>query len=113
MTDNDLWYSARILMEASHPDGHSEPKLFEDSVVLLRAGSIEEAATKATRQGKKAEHSYKNAEGETVRWEFREVLDVVEVLDAELVEGSEVYHHYIDEEGVEYLRRALKASLIN
>ena len=46
--------------------------------------------------GKKASHRYKNPYGEIVRWTFREVLEVQEIMGEGLTDGTEVYYRWWD-----------------
>ena len=46
--------------------------------------------------------------GKTVRWIFREVLDVKQLFDAHLKEGSEVYFDFLRVKEVNQIRRMFK-----
>ena len=51
---------------------------------------------RANQLGKKASHRYKNSYGETVRWTFRELLEIQEIVGGELQDGTEVYFRWWD-----------------
>lgn len=108
MTQEQSWYSARILMEAVHPDEPPGSALFEDKVILVKAGSERQVKAKAGKLGKKDEHEYLNVEGNRVSWVFREVLDVVALFDEALTEGTEVYYKFLSEEDLQAVRRSLQ-----
>ena len=44
---------------------------------------------------------------EDVRWEFREVLDVKQLLDDEMHDGSEIYYAFLTRTQLESVRAAL------
>jgi hypothetical protein len=106
------WFAARILSEALHPnDANDAPPeaLFEETIVLLRARNAREAVRRAHELGAGAEHEYENALGGVVRWVFREVLEVQELLDDEIADGTEVYYTFLDRRQLDERRRALAA----
>lgn len=111
MTDTAAWFAARLLFEQSFANGTEAAGLFEERVVLLKSATgVAEAEKKATKLGKAASHSYKNVDGETVAWTFKEVLDLVQLNDAEIGEGSEVYSHFLRREDVKNVRASLSAA---
>lgn len=73
--------------------------LHEESFVLLRADSAESARAAAEAHARDAEHEYRNADGELVRWRLADIVDVAAVRDEVLGHGSEVYsRHFRDYE---------------
>jgi hypothetical protein len=85
-----VWFAARLLLESVHPEEPDVEKVFEDRIIVLRARSEDEALEKARKFGKASRQEYKNEYGKTVIWELREILDVVELFDETLEDGSEV-----------------------
>jgi hypothetical protein len=83
------WYSAglRLLCEVAG----EAPDLYEDSVIVLRAQSGDEALARAEVIGRESEHSYLNESGELVAWKFDRVIDVQDLSCDDLVDGMEVY----------------------
>lgn len=63
---------------AGHPDH------FEESIVLVRAGSTEEAERAALAHGAAAQTTYANEDGEPVRWAFRELAALAPALEQDL-----------------------------
>jgi len=111
MIETPAWFGARLLFEQSFANGKEAPSLFEERVVLLKSVSgMADAEKKAAKLGRAASHSYKNVDGETVAWAFKEVLDVVQLSDAEIGEGSEVYSHLLGPDDVKNVRASLSAS---
>jgi hypothetical protein len=110
MTGRPAWFAARLLFERSFEGDPDAPALFEETVVLLKsAAGLTAAARKAEKLGRAGGHSYKNPDGEIVSWAFCEVLDVIQLAEEELGEGTEVYSHFLSAEGVRELRAALAA----
>jgi hypothetical protein len=93
-----VWFAARLLLESVHPEEPDVEKVFEDRIIVLRARSEDEALEKARKFGKASRQEYKNEYGKTVIWELREILDVVELFDETLEDGSEVYYSILGEE---------------
>ncbi len=85
------WYSARLLFEAVVGDSDDSGPLREVSIRVLQSFDEEGAAFEAKRVGSEAEHSYKNHEGEVVRWRFLAVLEVQDLSETVLTHGVEVF----------------------
>ncbi|MEU5421330.1 DUF4288 domain-containing protein [Streptomyces sp. NPDC001407] len=83
-------YVAVLLCESSAGTEGRTP-LFQESFVLLTAEDEAEARAKAEAHGKGLETSYENEAGELITWRLRHVVDVSEVLDERLADGSELY----------------------
>ncbi|GGM59259.1 hypothetical protein GCM10012275_33040 [Longimycelium tulufanense] len=73
-------YVAVLVYEATSDAPRRRP-LYEETFVLVRAASAEQAGRKATRYGRAQETSYRNETGETIRLVLRHVVDVSPVLD--------------------------------
>ncbi|HEX2087222.1 MAG TPA: DUF4288 domain-containing protein [Solirubrobacteraceae bacterium] len=88
-------YVAVVLAEATS-DADDE-RLYQESFVLVRAGSLEEATERAEELGRAEETQYRNETGATISWSLKRVVDVNEVLDDELDDGATVYaRHFRD-----------------
>jgi hypothetical protein len=93
------WYSARLLIERTVDTPELPKPLFEESVIIFKMAENETAGAikkRVNQLGRKSSHRYKNQYGETVRWTFREVLEVQEIAGEELVDGTEVYYRWWD-----------------
>jgi hypothetical protein len=111
MSETPAWFAARLLFERSFDSGTPATALYEESVVLLKSATgMAGAEKKATKLGKDASHSYKNVDGETVTWTFREVLDIYQLNDSEIREGSEVYSRFLSAADMQSVRASLSAS---
>lgn len=88
-------YAAVLVYEAASSRVGQEP-LFEETVTLLLADTPEHAAERARDHAESRETSYLNADGDTITWSFRHLVDVTEV-DDPLGDGAEVYtRHFRD-----------------
>lgn len=103
-----LWYSARIVMQAVHTQERVREKLFEDSIILIRAASDEEARRRAEKVGRSREHAYLNMYGKRVEWVFFKLLDLVEVLEDPPRDGSEVYYRFLNKKELDRLLTGLR-----
>jgi Domain of unknown function (DUF4288) len=102
------WFSVRCLSECVLDDA---PALYEDCILLIQAEDDVHARRKGDAAARKSSHQYANSFGETVRWEFREVLDVKQLFDAEIRDGSEVYYSFLSHADLENVRTALETPL--
>lgn len=83
-------YVAVLLYEARSESGH-EPPLYQESIVLLQATSEEEARRLALARAQEEQVRYTSADGKTVAWSLKHLVDVSPVLDEKLKHGSELY----------------------
>ena len=82
-------YAANLLFEYG-VDGHRRARpLCEKRIIVLEARGPREAVRRARQYGKRQELSYRNADGQTFRIRF---LDLVDVMDLEHCEPEEVYY---------------------
>ena len=86
----DPFFIAVILYESSCSSKDYRP-VYEESFVLISAGSEDEALEKATAHAEKQQVSYQNDRGETIIWSLKQVVDVSSCLSDELSDGSEIY----------------------
>ncbi|MGW1676516.1 DUF4288 domain-containing protein [Saccharopolyspora sp. NPDC002376] len=87
------YYVAVLLLEATSDAADHQP-LYEESFVLLKAESEEEAAEKATDHGKQQETSYQNENHEQITWKLKQVVEVKPVEDATFDDGTEIYSRF-------------------
>ncbi len=86
-----MWFSVRLLSRAEVEDGLSKPHLCEESLRLIEAPDQTSARRVAEELGRADAHSYRNEEGDLVRWVFAEVLEVQELTPEPPHHGAEVY----------------------
>ena len=89
-------YIAVLLYESTSESGDKTP-LYEESCVLLQAPNEEEARARAVEHARRQDVPYESAEGKTIHWSLKHVVDVSPVLDDELKDGAELYaRHFRD-----------------
>lgn len=71
----ESFYIAIILYKSSS-DQHDYQPLYQESFVLIKAASLEEAKLKAWNYGKNESVSYTNENGETITWSLQQVIGV-------------------------------------
>ncbi|RCJ34097.1 hypothetical protein A6770_17355 [Nostoc minutum NIES-26] len=69
-----------IILYKSYSDKPDYQPLYQESFVLIKATSLEEAKEKAFNHGKNESVSYTNENGETITWSLQQVVDVNSVL---------------------------------
>ncbi|EOQ08911.1 hypothetical protein KQ3_04019 [Bacillus cereus B5-2] len=99
-------YAVKLLFESVHSgepdptkiDEHYEENpdtLFEESIILVKANSIEEAHELGEKIAIHSEESYDNMYGEQVTWTFRKILHVFELDDTPFETGKELYARFL------------------
>jgi len=86
-------YIAVLLYESSSAAPGYRP-LYDESFVLIKASSPEEAKEKASTYAKREQTSYRNEQGEEISWSLKQVIDVTAVLDESLEDGSDLYSRH-------------------
>ena len=84
------WYSAVLVLRSHVGAGSDAEAVLDHQVRLIAAADPEAAYASAIQLGKREEHSYRNAEGQEVRWEFVGLHDLVELIEPP-ANGAEVY----------------------
>lgn len=95
----ETWYSGRLLFERVFDDTAkaNAEAFFEEKLVVFRCEETGYIVDKLTALAKKQEEDFDNDEGNRVRWLFREILEVQEILAYEIGDGTEVwYRHWHD-----------------
>jgi hypothetical protein len=94
------WYSVKLIFESilsggpepdtadeSYPDRY---KMYEESLVLVKAQSFGHAYKIAEKKAKEAEAEYQNPYGESVHHKFVEAIDCFLILEETLLTGVEL-----------------------
>jgi hypothetical protein len=88
-------------MRSESPTCPSGEALWEESILLVSADSIEEAQRMAVNLGRNAETTYESASGETIVWKFdciQSIYAIIVGLDAHgrpSESGTEVFSRYM------------------
>jgi hypothetical protein len=85
-------YAALILQKAITGDS-AHPPLYEETVILVNASSLDEAWKKAESFASDRQPVYRNAAGEVVTWSLERVVDVVPAADPSK-DGAEIYSRH-------------------
>ncbi|PGM53855.1 DUF4288 domain-containing protein [Bacillus sp. AFS053548] len=99
------WYAVKVLYESIHSgnpspekideDYYDKFKMYEESIVLFKARSLDHANSIAERNAIKSEHSYKNMYDEVVNWKFVEIIDCYNLIDDKIRPGTEIYSRFL------------------
>jgi hypothetical protein len=86
------WYAVRARIVIQVEDQTRGMQSVEDRIVLVQARSSEDAERRLQPEWEKYAEPYLNPNGEMVRWQFKEVVDVYEIGTLDLdPKGTEVY----------------------
>ncbi|WP_242229209.1 DUF4288 domain-containing protein [Bacillus cereus group sp. BfR-BA-01329] len=99
-------YAVKLLFESVHSGEPNPPKidedyekdrdtLFEESIILVKASSLEEAHALGEQIAIQSEHMYDNMYGEQVTWTFRKLLHVFELDETPFETGKELYARFL------------------
>lgn len=99
-------YAVKLLFESVHSgepdptkiDGHYEENhdtLFEESIILVKANSLEEAHKLGEKIAMQSEDTYNNMYDEQVTSTFQKVLHVFELDDTPFETGKELYARFL------------------
>jgi hypothetical protein len=90
------FYIAVMVYESSSLSPGYQP-LYEETFMIIKAASIEEATKKALDYAQKAHTTYTNDQGEEITWKFKHLVDVNTLLYNRFEDGSEFYsRHFYD-----------------
>lgn len=81
-------YAANLLLVYVVEQVPKRRQLCEKRIVVFEASGAHDAVRRAKRHGKRAEFSYRNADGQTARIQF---LGLVDVISLEACEENEAY----------------------
>ncbi|HEX6898542.1 MAG TPA: DUF4288 domain-containing protein [Thermoanaerobaculia bacterium] len=86
------WYAVRARIVIQVEDQTRGMQSVEDRIVLVQGRSFEDAERRLQPEWEQYAEPYLNPNGEMVRWQFEEVLDVYEIGTLDLdPKGTEVY----------------------
>lgn len=88
------WFTAECLFRSQVEGSSGSDELWEYRYFLVQAPDDDSAKTRAHAIAGRGEHSYPNESGANVSWLLVEVLDVFEIMQEVLSEGTELFHKY-------------------
>jgi hypothetical protein len=65
-----MWFGVSVFMRSESPTRSPEESLWEESIILVKADSLDEAKSIAERAGRDGETKVTNVFGEGVAWKF-------------------------------------------
>jgi len=99
------WYGVKVLYKnlvVGEPnpekldENYEDHQIFEESILLIKALSFEQAYEIAEKKAKESEDSYTNVYGQVVKFQFVESLDAFLLCEEdELQSGTEVYSRFL------------------
>ncbi|NLR46346.1 DUF4288 domain-containing protein [Priestia megaterium] len=99
------WYGVKVLYKhivSGKPTpekidtNYNEHQIFEESILLIKAQSFDQAYELAEQEAKGHEDSYTNVYDQLVEFKYIESLDAFELFeDEELASGTEVYSRFV------------------
>ncbi len=95
-----MWYSAKLLFRADVCDGVNVPRLHEESTRLIQADTEDQARDIALQIGVESQHSYQNEDGNSVNWQFVEVVEIQDLCESEVYSGIEVFSRLFRDTGL-------------
>ena len=98
-----MWFSAAILLRSEAADRLPTDSLWEESVVLVKADTEDDALMIATAIGRSQELSYTVEGGTELRWRFDRVVSVYMIESEDLQSGTELFSRFIRASEVESL----------
>jgi hypothetical protein len=101
-----MWFAVNLLFESLHPDHPENEFLWEERIVLVRVETEEEARRQGELIGKAEENEYTAANGDLVRWVFRQVESVCAIETLE--HGAELFSRFLSKQEVESLLSPFK-----
>jgi len=90
-TPSQRWFVAVLIVKVFVIGKSEKRPLFDRQFRLLRAASVEQAYRKALKLGEDAGFSYKNPNGDLVRWKFVGLADLDSIDAVKIEDGMEVY----------------------
>ncbi|CAI9001623.1 DUF4288 domain-containing protein [Priestia megaterium] len=99
------WYGVKVLYKnlvIGEPnaekldENYEDHQIFEESILLIKARSFEQAYEIAEKKAKESEDSYTNVYGQIVKFQFVESLDAFLLCEEDgLQSGTEVYSRFL------------------
>lgn len=105
MSKDWKWYTVKVLYECII-SGEADPemmddnslgdhKMFEESILLVKAPSIELANALGEQAAREQQHDYLNPYGEKVEWKFVELINCFDLSVPKIQIGTEVYARFL------------------
>lgn len=90
-----MWFSAAILLRSEAADRMPMDSHWEESIVLVKAETEDDALMMATAIGQSREHSYRVEGGVQLRWLFDRVERIYLIESEDLQSGIELFSRFL------------------
>lgn len=90
---DQFFYVAVLLFKASSSAVNDNP-LYEESFILIKATTLDEAKEKALVYGNQEQCTYQNEFGDTISWSFMQIVDISSVLQDIFNDETELYSRH-------------------
>ncbi len=99
-----MWFGVSVLLCAETPGEKEADLLWEESIVLVKGASEDEARLLGEKIGKGMEHEYESVSGAHIRWTFRSICEVYEIQEQKILRtGAEVFSRFLRHSEVQSL----------
>lgn len=87
-----FWFSVLTLMQGIRENNPNSAPFFDESLILVKAYSEEEAKKKAEKRCLKIyKTEHKIVDGDTVSWKFVKIIEVTDRCEKTLYDGIQIY----------------------
>jgi len=97
------FFTVAVLFRSLRDGRYLPENLWEESFLLLRATSDEQARTKAASIASAKRLTYRASTGETLTWEFFKISASYELSDDQLADGTEIFSRHLRDSEVQSL----------
>ena len=106
-----MWYTASVLLAGEHQMEPPVPSLWEEVILLIEAGTEEQARSTAETIGRSKAHEYYVTEPKrhVMRWTFGRVDRVCAIEEAMLKSGTELFSRFLRQSEAESLLTPFEA----
>ena len=91
MDRQDINVYIAVLVYESSSSSPDYKTLFEESFMLIKASSLEEANQKAQEYANAHTYTFNNEVGDSITWKLKHIVDVNQVLYDVDLDGAEIY----------------------
>lgn len=103
-----MWFGVSILSKSCHAQVSADEPVWEESIVVVEANSIEEAEQLGIVIGQGQEVEYTVAGGDSVHWVFDSIGGVFEITAGSIGSGVEVFSRYLKNSEVLSLKKTIE-----
>jgi hypothetical protein len=96
-----MWFTVNLLFEGVHVNRSDRDSLWQERLLLIRAGNEDEAQHQGEAEGRAREHDYVSGGGDQIRWQFRQVERVFPIDGEALDGGKELFSRFLHTSEVE------------